>query len=87
MLRIDTAREFRRHGYRLAAWCPICRRWADIDLEWLELIGHGDRPLSRLTHHCIDCGARGELQVRPPAPQISDGMREHLFAGSVRSAG
>ena len=79
-IRIETARQFRQYGHTLAAYCPSCRRWAEIDLVWLELRGVGDRPLSRLRHHCADCGTRGETQVRPPAPRISDGMRRHLFA-------
>jgi hypothetical protein len=73
---------------KLRRWhCKPSRRTRsapDIDLQLIELKGLGGRPLARLKDYCAHCG--GEMQVRPPAPQISDGKRAHLFARDARAA-
>ncbi len=68
-INIATAAQFIRYDHKAGVYCPQCRRWADLKLHELVMRRLGDRALATLPLRCRDCGARGELQVRPPAPQ------------------
>lgn len=71
---LDTVTALRTHAHGLAAYCPACRRWAEVDLAALERAGQGHRRIAGLTLRCGDCGGAGERQVRPPAP-VFTGVR------------
>jgi hypothetical protein len=68
---LDTVAALRTHAHRLAAYCPRCRRWADVDLADLERAGLGARRIAGLKLRCGSCGGAGERQVRPPAPAFT----------------
>lgn len=55
-----------RHG--LAAYCPVCRRWADLNLGNLAMQGHGRRRLRGFKPRYRTCGGPGQVNVRPPLP-------------------
>lgn len=54
------------HG--LSAYCPACRRWAELDLQRLVADGYGARRLQGFRPRCTRCGGLGKVQVRPPTP-------------------
>jgi NAD-dependent SIR2 family protein deacetylase len=55
------------HGHQLAAYCARCDRWSLLDLSGMIREGRGELRLPVRTT-CRDCGAAGNLQVRPPVP-------------------
>jgi len=60
------------HNHELHAHCPRCGRWATLPLaEWVSQ-GKGSLRLP-ISVRCRDCGARGNLQVRPPTPTRGPG--------------
>jgi hypothetical protein len=67
-INIASAAQFARYHHKAGVYCPQCQRWADLKLHELVMRGLGDRPLVSLPLRCRECGAPGELQVRPPAP-------------------
>jgi hypothetical protein len=38
--KFDTLRALREDDHKLAAYCPTCERWAELDLERLIADGH-----------------------------------------------
>jgi hypothetical protein len=60
------------HEHTLAAYCPRCDRWAEIDLAAMVEAGLGDRRLP-IGVRCSACGSPGQLQVRPPVPTRGPG--------------
>ena len=54
-------------GHELHAYCRHCDRWRVLDLAALVREGRGSARLP-LRVRCCDCGALGQLQVRPPMP-------------------
>ncbi|HXQ64187.1 MAG TPA: hypothetical protein VN787_04985 [Steroidobacteraceae bacterium] len=66
---IATATEYIRYNHKAGVYCPRCQRWAELKLRELVMRGEGDQPLASLPLRCRLCGARGELQVRSPAPE------------------
>jgi hypothetical protein len=65
---IRTLGECLRHGHRLAAFCPVCQRWTQLDLARLVKRGFGARPLTSCRVRCRVCGGAGRLQLRAPVP-------------------
>jgi len=53
--------------HELHAYCCRCDRWRVLDLAQMVRQGRGDIRLP-LRVRCRDCGAPGQLQVRPPMP-------------------
>jgi hypothetical protein len=62
---INTVRDHLQRRYRLACWCPRCKRFFDRSLERLVMRGKGDEPLLevRILHRC---GSRAEICRIPP---------------------
>ena len=67
MIDIGTVAGLLEHQRELAANCPRCNRWAELDLAPMVAAGHGDRRLP-IKVRCSVCGEVGRLQVRPPVP-------------------
>ena len=65
---LDTLAHLLEANHGLSAWCPECRRWADLDLARLVREGHGERLLKGFKPRCRACGGPGQVQVRPPTP-------------------
>jgi hypothetical protein len=65
---IETIADCLRHRHGLAAFCTLCRRWADLDLQRLVERGRGRTRIATLRPVCRRCDERGELQLRPPIP-------------------
>ena len=55
------------HDHQLHAYCARCDRWVMLDLAGMIRSGHGERRLP-LRVKCGECGATGQVQVRPPMP-------------------
>jgi hypothetical protein len=67
MIDLSTFAELVKHGYRLAAYCQRCDRWAVLDLTAFVDAGLGDRRLP-ITARRQACGGVGRVQVRPQVP-------------------
>jgi hypothetical protein len=67
MIDLGTLAGLLEHEHTLAAYCPHCDRWAQLDLAAMVSNGLGDRRLP-IKVLCRDCGEVGQLQVRPPVP-------------------
>jgi hypothetical protein len=67
---LSTLAGLHRHQHQLAAYCPLCDRWAQLDLAAMVSAGLGDRRLP-IKVRCSVCAGRGRLQVRPPVPTRS----------------
>ena len=67
-IRIGTLAECLRHEHGVAAYCPRCRRWTDLNLVRLVMRGFGDRPLALCRARCRVCEGVGVLQLRAPQP-------------------
>ena len=72
MIDLGTLAGLYEHRHRLAAYCPRCNRWAEIDLAAMIDAGLGDRRLP-LRVRCRARGEVGRLQVRPPVPTRGPG--------------
>jgi hypothetical protein len=70
-IRLDTARQLLRYQHRIEVWCPECNAWREVDLEAMVRAGRGDESLIGRTWRCVDCGAQGQAQLRPPVPGTS----------------
>lgn len=68
---LNTYAALLEHHHNLAAYCPACRRWADVDLEGLVTRGLCHRSFVGHRPRCRHCGTVGELQVRPPLPKFT----------------
>jgi hypothetical protein len=76
VIRLDTIQALYEHHHALAAYCPACRRWATLDLKQLIAAGHGGFNFIGWKPRCGECGAGGELQLRPPVmPPGTGGIR------------
>ena len=75
-IRIGTLVECLRHQHCVAAYCPRCRRWTDLNLVRLVMRGYGDRPLAFCRARCRVCDGPGILQLRAPQPGW-DGPASH----------
>jgi hypothetical protein len=67
-IRIGTLAECLRYEHAVAAYCPRCRRWTDLNLVRLVMRGYGDRPLACCRARCRVCDGPGVLQLRAPQP-------------------
>jgi hypothetical protein len=67
MIDLGTLAGLLEHDHQLAAYCPRCDRWAVLDLDRMVRDGRGGLRLP-VRVKCKDCGAVGQLQVRPPVP-------------------
>src|ERR1700736_5954823 len=65
---LDTLAACLRHGHGLRAYCPRCRRWAELDLGGLVERGDGARCVLGLRVRCRVCSLAVALQLRPPMP-------------------
>lgn len=65
---LDSLAHLLEANHGLVAYCPTCRRWADLDLARLVREGHGERRLVGFKPRCRACGELGKIQVRPPQP-------------------
>ena len=81
---LDTLAALLQADHSLSAWCPSCRRWADLDLARLVREGHGKRRLPGFKPRCRACGGPGEIQVRPPMPSWPGGV---MYVGAQTAAG
>jgi len=69
MIDLGTLAGLLEHEHQLAAYCPRCDRWAEIDLAAMVARGQGARRLP-IRVRCRHCGEVGQLQVRPPVPTL-----------------
>jgi hypothetical protein len=67
MIDLGTLAGLLEHRHALAAYCPRCDRWAELDLGAMVAAGHSGHRLP-IRVRCRGCGDVGRLQVRPPAP-------------------
>jgi hypothetical protein len=67
MIDLGSIEGLHAHDHQLAAYCPCCDVWRVLPLAELIEQGKGSLRLP-LAVRCRDCGAVGQLQVRPPAP-------------------
>ncbi len=79
---IETLGECLRHRHGVAAFCPRCRRWTELDLAALVARGHGEVPLNRYRTRCRVCASPGQIQLRAPAPAWR-GPASHGGAGPI----
>jgi len=70
MIDLSTLTGLLEHEHTLAAYCPRCNRWAQLDLTAMVSNGLGYRRLP-IKVRCQVCGEVGRLQVRPPVPNRS----------------
>lgn len=61
MIDLGTVAGLYEHEHELAAFCPVCDRWAVLDLADMVRRGEGARRLP-LRVRCRWCGAAGVLQ-------------------------
>ena len=66
---LDTLAALLQNDHGLSAYCPSCRRWADLDLARLVREGHGRQRLQGFKPRCRACGGPGQIQLRPPVLQ------------------
>ncbi len=71
---LDTLAALLDASHGLSAWCPSCRRWADLDLAQLVVQGHGGRRPAGFRPRCRECGGPGQVQARPPVPAWPGGV-------------
>lgn len=71
---LDTVAALLDCNHGLAAYCPACRRWADLDLARLVAQGRGRRRLQGFRPCCRKCGQPGQIQIRPPKPTWPSGV-------------
>ena len=55
---LDKLAKLLKADHGLAAYCPSCRRWADLDLARLVSEGHGRQRLHGFKPRCRACGRR-----------------------------
>jgi len=79
---IGTLAECLEHRHTVAAYCPACARWCELDLPVLVALGFGDRLLSRCRPRCSVCKALGRIQLRAPVPAW-DGPAAHSSARPI----
>jgi hypothetical protein len=72
MIDLGTLAGLHRHQHQLAAYCPRCDRWEELDLSAMVDAGLGERRLP-IKVRCQLCGGPGRLQVRPPVPTRGPG--------------
>ena len=65
---LDTLAALLLNDHGLSAYCPGCRRWAELDLARLVREGHGRQRLQGFKPRCRACGRQGQVQLRPPTP-------------------
>jgi hypothetical protein len=65
-IRLDTLRALHERNHKLAAYCPNCQRWVELDLPRLIEEGRGDFRFVGRKPRCNDCGSHGEWQLRSP---------------------
>jgi len=70
MIDLGTIAGLHEHRHELHAYCLRCDRWSVLPLQRMLAEGQGALRLP-FTVRCRECGARGQLQVRPPMPQRS----------------
>ena len=73
MIDLSTLAGLLEHRHELAAYCPRCDRWAEVDLAAMVNAGYGEHRL-RIRVRCRGCGELGRLQVRPPVPTRPDSV-------------
>ena len=67
MIDLGSIAGLHEHDHELHAYCHRCDRWRVLPLgQWVSE-GRGSLRLP-VTVRCRDCGAVGQLQVRPPMP-------------------
>ena len=67
MIDLGSIAGLHQHNHELHAYCGRCDRWRVLDLEAMVRQGRGNVRLP-IRVRCRDCGAVGQLQVRPPMP-------------------
>jgi len=67
MIDLGTLAGLHEHHHELHAYCLRCDRWQVLPLERLVAEGRGALRLP-LAVRCLECGGKGQLQVRPPMP-------------------
>jgi len=72
---LDTARSLYQHAHKIAAHCDSCNRWHEFSLESLECMGVAGRPLMSLQFRCGECGSVGQVQIRPPVPNVGGAVQ------------
>jgi len=70
MIDLDTLAELHARDHETHAYCATCARWSVLPLAQMIAAGMGQRRLP-LRVRCRWCGAKGQLQVRPPMPARS----------------
>jgi hypothetical protein len=68
---LDTLAALHACGHGLAAYCPKCRRWVELNLRRLAERGYGERKVVTYRLRCMVCHNRGDVQLRPPVPTWS----------------
>jgi RNase P subunit RPR2 len=70
MIDLGTLAGLLEHRNELAAYCPRCDRWPQLNRSATVDAGLGDHWLP-IKVRCKSCGEPGRLQVRPPVPTRS----------------
>ena len=70
MIRMGTIEELHNQNHILGLYCLSCNRWGEANLDWLIMIGKGDKPVTEARFRCRDCGEIVKKQVRPPVPSL-----------------
>lgn len=66
MIVLDTFAALLECDHALAAFCPACQRWSDLDLARLVASGRGGETFIGRRPRCQVCGSLGLWQLRPP---------------------
>ena len=64
---LDTLRALHEHDHKLAAYYPVCERWAVLNLERLIAEGRGEYRFVGRKPRRSYCRGAGIWQLRPPA--------------------
>ena len=67
---VDTMEDFKRFGYTLAAFCDVCFRHHEFDIEDLIAKGHGGTSVTAIKPRCSKCGERAQKLVSPSKPEF-----------------
>jgi hypothetical protein len=67
MIDLGSIAGLHQRNHELHAYCSHCDRWHVLDLEAMVRQGRGEVRLP-IRVRCRNCGAAGQLQVRPPMP-------------------
>ena len=60
---LDTLAALLQNDHGLSAYCPSCRRWAELDLDRLVREGRGRRRLQGFKPRCRKCGGPGQTKM------------------------